>query len=77
MSKNKKPTMNQVKDAINYIIGVLSDQQTQLNQNDSVTASYIEFNKDGKKFNKFLKEKIEKSKKEKGKDDRSSVKSSS
>ena len=32
MSKSKKPTMNQVKDAINYIIGVLSDQQTQLNQ---------------------------------------------
>ena len=56
--KNKKPTMNEVKDAINNIIMHLGEVNKKINEMDFVTENYIEYKKDSDKFKKFATKKI-------------------
>ena len=54
----KKPTMKQVKNVINNMLIHMSNMQGQINKLESITASYITYNKDDKKFNKWLEKKL-------------------
>ena len=60
MSKSRKPTMKEVKIAIDNILGYMSDLQRGIQRIDSAFGSYIEFKKDKDKFNKWLTKEMEK-----------------
>ena len=64
MSKSRKPTMKEVKIAIDNILGYMSDLQRGIQRIDSAFGSYIEFKKDKDKFNKWLTKEMEKLKNE-------------
>tara|TARA_R100001530_G_scaffold97671_1_gene67899 strand:+ start:28 stop:246 length:219 start_codon:yes stop_codon:yes gene_type:complete len=61
---NKKPTMMQVKNAINNLIQEYSKLGEYVTNLDRTLGSYIEFKKDGKKFPKWLEKQIKEVKKE-------------
>ena len=54
MSKNKKPTMMEVKNVINNLIQETSELRKGVNQLDYILNYYIKFNKNEKEFTKFL-----------------------
>ena len=56
MSKPKKPTMNQVKTAINNLIYQINEMYRYIKSVDSALAEYIKFNKDTDKFIEYMKE---------------------
>ena len=60
MSKSRKPTMKEVKLAIDNILVYMSDLQRGMQRIDSAFGSYIEFKKDKDKFNKWLTKEMEK-----------------
>mgnify|MGYP003152776616 CR=1 FL=1 len=64
MSKSRKPTMKEVKLAIDNILVYMSDLQRGMQRIDSAFGSYIEFKKDKDKFNKWLTKEMEKLKNE-------------
>ena len=55
----KKPTMNEVKTAINNIIVEISRLQEAVVKLDSILLTYIEFKGDGLKWQKWLDKRIE------------------
>ena len=57
--RHKKPTMKQLKTAIENILMHMSTMQKQLNQADSIIGSYIEYKGDKDDFTKWLQKKIE------------------
>ena len=57
MGKDKKPTMNQVKNAINNIVRELGSLFKITKGIDTTLLSYIDFKGDTDKFIKFLKKK--------------------
>ena len=66
-TKPKKPTMNELKTAMNNMIKQLANLHYYLKSVDTALASYIEFKNDKHKYNEWLKEQIKKQ--EKGKKD--------
>ena len=54
MSKNKKPTMMEVKNVINNLIQETSELRKGVNQLDYILNYYIKFSKNEKEFTKFL-----------------------
>tara|TARA_R100001594_G_scaffold120205_1_gene155797 strand:- start:2144 stop:2365 length:222 start_codon:yes stop_codon:yes gene_type:complete len=52
--KNKKPTMNDVRGAINTILVDMSYLSQHVARIDAALAGYINFRKDSKKYNKWL-----------------------
>ena len=61
--RQKKPTMKQVKTAIENILMHMSTMQKQLNQADSIIGSYIEYKGDMLDFQGFLDKKMAEAKK--------------
>ena len=60
----KKPTMKQVKQAIDNLIIHMSNIQQTVNSLDSALSAYIKFEKNEKKFNTWIKKEFDKAKKE-------------
>ena len=60
--KQKKPTMNEVKEAISIILKRLDDLYNVVQQTNVTFTEYILFQKTGDEFTKHLKEKFEKNK---------------
>ena len=58
MTKNKKPTMMEVKTAINNILVEMSHMSRTMRALDSALASYVEFKGDEKKWRKFVEKKL-------------------
>ena len=54
MAKNKKPTMNQVRLAINNLGQWISNIEKVVTRLDYVVSLYIKYNKDDKKFADFI-----------------------
>lgn len=55
----RKPTMKEVKIAIDNIIIHMSNMQRELSRMDSALASYVEFKGDEKQWPKWLEKKME------------------
>jgi hypothetical protein len=73
MAKNKKPTMMQVKDVVNKVIGQIEFLRQGITQLDFLFHKYLEFTKDKEMFKAYLEaekqkamDKKEKQKKEEG-----------
>ena len=64
MSKNKKPTMMQVKNVINNVLMELQQIKGAITNLDFITNYYIKYNKDEDKFKEFLEEQTKKLEKE-------------
>ena len=62
MTKNKKPTMAEVKNVINNLIQRLTYTQNNVRELNYLFDTFVEFNSNTEQFEKFLKEKIEKDK---------------
>ena len=62
MSKNKKPTMMEVKNAINNLIREFSSLTEYVKILDQTLGGYIEFKKDNDKFKSFLDKEFKKMK---------------
>ncbi|QDP50638.1 MAG: hypothetical protein Unbinned1966contig1000_13 [Prokaryotic dsDNA virus sp.] len=60
MSKNKKPTMNEVRDAIAVMIRRIDDLYKVMHQSNLTFTEYLMFKKEGDKFTEHLKEKYDK-----------------
>jgi|3_EtaG_2_1085321.scaffolds.fasta_scaffold378375_2 hypothetical protein len=58
MSKNKKPTMMEVKTAINNILVEMSHMSQTMRAIDSALASYVEFKGDEDKWRKWVQKKM-------------------
>jgi hypothetical protein len=58
MSKNKKPTMMEVKTAINNILVELSHMSRTMRAIDSALASYVEYKGDEEKWRKWVQKKM-------------------
>tara|TARA_R100000458_G_C8050210_1_gene97670 strand:- start:187 stop:417 length:231 start_codon:yes stop_codon:yes gene_type:complete len=58
MAKNKKPTMNQVKNVVNNVITQLIVAQRGIKELDYLFNAFIEFNGDVEGFKKFLDDKV-------------------
>ena len=65
MSKNKKPTMMEVKNVINNLIQETSELRKGVNQLDYILNYYIKFNGHEEKFVDFLEKESRKDTKEK------------
>ena len=64
MTKNKKPTMNQVKTAINNLGQWIQNVEVSLNKLDFITNFYIRFKGDTEKYSKYLEKESKKKEKE-------------
>ena len=64
MSKNKKPTMMQVKNVINNVLMELQQIKGAISNLDFITNYYIKYNKDEDKFKEFLEKQTKKLEKE-------------
>ena len=64
----RKPTMKEVKTAIDNIIIHMSNMQREMTRLDSAVASYVEYKGDSKKWPKWLEKKMEKLNVSTGKD---------
>jgi hypothetical protein len=62
MTKNRKPTMNEVKDVINNMLIELSQMSKTMRAIDSALASYVEFKGDSVEWSKWVQEKIDENK---------------
>ena len=62
MTKKRKPTMKEVKIAIDNIIIHMSNMQRDLTRFDSAFASYVEYKDDHKEWPKWLEKRLEKAK---------------
>ena len=60
MTKNKKPTMMQVKNVINNMLADLSGMQKALEKLDFILNYYIKYNKNEEKFSEWLKKEVKK-----------------
>lgn len=58
MSKNKKPTMMEVKAAINNLIHEVGRSHQAISQLNQTLGSYIEFQDNGKKFTAWIEKRI-------------------
>ena len=65
MGKNKKPTMMEVKNAINNLIREFSSLTEYVKILDQTLGGYIEFKKDNDKFKTFLDKEFKKLKEDK------------
>ena len=65
MSKNKKPTMMQVKNVVNNVITQLVVAQRGIKELDYLLNAFIEYSGNVEEFKKFLDYKIEADKEEK------------
>lgn len=70
---NKKPTMMEVKNAINNLINEYASLTDYVKRIDSIFFDYLHFRKDEDKFKVFLEEKYPK--KEESKDEKSKLRS--
>ena len=55
-SKNKKPTMTQVKDVINTIINEMNHMQNAVNRIDTGFTYYLKFKEEEEKFSNWIQE---------------------
>ena len=55
---SRKPTMSEVKDAINSLIKEYTSMAIFLNRLDATLASYIQFNKNSNEFKEWLNEQL-------------------
>jgi|TARA_X000001382_G_C3168259_1_gene178623 hypothetical protein len=60
MSKNKKPTLNEVRDAISIIIKRMDGLYQAFQQNNLTFTEYLIFKNDGDKFTEHLQNKYDK-----------------
>ena len=68
MAKNKKPTMMQVRNVINNLIGQVVDLENRARETDMLFRYYVDFQKDSKDFKKYLEKKAKEFNKEKDKE---------
>ena len=54
MAKNKKPTLNQVRTAINNLGQWIQNIEKVVTRLDYIVSLYIKYNKDEKKFDDFI-----------------------
>ena len=62
MSKNKKPTMNEVSQAISILIKRMDDLYNVVQQSNLTFTEYITFKKEGQGFTEYLKDKYDEGK---------------
>jgi len=62
MSKNKKPTMNEVRQAISILIKRMDDLYNVVQQSNLTFTEYITFKKEGQDFTEYLKDKYDEGK---------------
>ena len=56
-SKDKKPTMNEVKNVINNLIREMDKMQRAIMQLDSLIYGYVDFKQDTEEYKEYLKQK--------------------
>ena len=66
MSRNKKPTMNEMKDVVSNLIQHVAFIEKKVQQVNTVLGGYIEYKKDSNIFPQWLNKKIEKEMKKDG-----------